>query len=547
MSLQYRIVSVGIHPESYEILNRQLSPAEFTLQQAENYDQVKEILTQGVPDLFFLSLEFESLDPFKLCMALVKAGAAVLVVSSAPTRQLIIESAKHGAIDLLVSPFQPETLTKKIESALIKSGKKSLPEGLKLKLDFENAATSYEKVKVLIKKVENLLALPFSVVKIIKLCNDPMANTKDIEKPIKSDPAFTAMIMKRANSAAYAGMEPVKTIQRAIVRIGVRSTRNIAASFSVLKLFSKEDKNFGFNRTWFWVHSLTTGICAQLLATLFKIKHPEDAFLAGLIHDIGKMILDDFMNDEYHQALQKANTEGVSVREAEQSVFNVNHVYIGSKVAKNWQFPSTIVEAIEKHHNYNEPANENSSMSMNTVVCIANQMAKAIQAGHSGDQLAEVKALPLWRCLPSGVPWEIIIKKAFEEIKSFLELLEISPDQVQISTPEDNVKEIGIFLPNELNYGDLLQIALFKQGFKTVKFPSIYDPMVKEKKFELIIADLTHTEGDKDIKDLQGKISAISENNIILPPAREDGKPFSLDFFWLEKQLKKWSENQQDA
>lgn len=224
MSLQYKALTVGVLPETFEILGRQLSPGEFTLLRAENYDQVKEILHQGIPDIIFLALAKEEFDPFKLCLILSRAGAAVLVISRASTRGVLINFARHGTIDLLVSPLQADVLSQKIESALIKTGKKPLPEGLKLKLDFETAKAPFEKVKVLIRKVEKLLALPFAVMKIIKLCNDPSSNTSDIEKPIKSDPAIVAMLMRRANSAAYGGMGPVRNIQRAIVRIGMRST-----------------------------------------------------------------------------------------------------------------------------------------------------------------------------------------------------------------------------------------------------------------------------------------------------------------------------------
>lgn len=541
MNLQFRAITVGVLPESFEIISRQLSPNEFNLQRAENYDQVKEILTQGIPDIVFLSLSKEEIDPFKLCFVLSKVGAAVLVISRTPTRQVLINSAKHGAIDMLVSPLQPDALSKKIESALIKTGKKPLPEGLKLKLDFENANAPFEKVKVLIKKVEKLLALPFAVVKIIKLCNDPSSNNSDIEKPIKSDPAIAAMIMKRANSAAYGGMGPVRSIQRAIVRIGMRSTRNIAASFSVLKLFTKKDKNLGFNRTWFWIHSLTAGICAQLLATELKFKHPEDAFIAGLLHDIGKMILDDFMNEEYFRALQKANTEGIPIRNAELSIFDVNHAYIGSKVAKTWEFPSNIIEAIERHHHYSQLTNVGSAASMSAIVCVANQMAKAIQAGNGGDFLAEAAALPLWSSLPKNLVLEKIVDKAFEELRSFIEILEIPPEQVQITTPKETGIEAGIFLPHEINYGKLLEIGFYRKGFNTTKFSSFSDPVISDKKFEFVVGDLSSVDKTDEIKDFQEKLAKISEKYIILPATDKNNNPFNLDFFWLEKQIEKYN------
>ncbi len=543
MSLQFRALTVGVIPESFEILSRQLSPNEFTLDRAENYKQVKEILTKGIPDIVFLSLAKDEVDPLKLCLALSKAGAAVLVISKTPTRQALINSARHGAIDMLVSPLQSEVLSKKIESALIKTGKKPLPEGLKLKLDFENAKSPFEKVKVLIKKVEKLLALPFAVVKIIKLCNDPSSNTGDIEKPIKSDPAIAAMIMKRANSAAYGGMGPVRSIQRAIVRIGMRSTRNIAASFSVLKLFSKEDKNLGFNRTWFWIHSLTTGICSQLLAADLKFKHPEDAFIAGLLHDIGKMILDDFMNDEYYRALTMTNTESIPIRNAEMSVFDVSHAYIGSKVAKAWEFPSSIVEAIEKHHHYAQLANASGATSLSAIVCAANQMAKAIQAGNGGDFLADTASLPLWNSLSKSLHWEKIVDKVFEELRSFVDVLEIPPEQIQITAPKDTGKEVAIFLPHEINYGELLQIALYRKGYKTIKFSSFSDPATADKKFDFVVGDLSSVEKTDEIKEIQKKLAEMSDKYIILPATDKNKKTFNLDFFWLERQIEKCTEN----
>ncbi len=540
MGIKLRAAAIGVIPESYEILSRQLSPNEFTLHRADDYEQVKELLTQGIPDIVFLAMDKEKYDPFKLCLVLSKAGAAVMVISRTPTREVLINSAKHGAADLLVSPLQADALAKKIEVALIKAGKKALPEGFKFKLDFESAKTPFEKVKLLIKKVEKLLALPFSVVKIIQLCNDPLSNTSDIERPIKSDPAIAAMIMKRANSAAYGGMGPVRSIQRAIVRIGMRSTRNIAASFSVLKLFSKKEKNLGFNRAWFWMHSLTTGICAQLIASELKFKHPEDFFIAGLLHDIGKMILDDFMNEEYYKAIQMANTNGISIRDAELKVFDVSHAYIGSKVAQSWEFPHTIIESIEKHHSYTQLANVGSGASMSAIVCIANQMTKAIQAGNSGDFLAHSLSLPLWHSVSKNISWKKIVNSVFDELKLYVEILEVPPEQVEIKPPKNTGIKAGIFLPKEVNYGDLLQIALHRKGIDTVRFSSFEDPSLKLKKFDFIIGDLSSVEKTEDVRYFQQKLAEITENYIILPAFNKDEKPFNLDFFWLEREIAKY-------
>ncbi len=539
MSPIYKAISVGIGPDSLETLKEILPREEFDFRSAQDLAGMKEILKQGVPDIVFIAMESKEHDPYKMCLALSKAGAGVIMVSEVPTRQILIEAAKHGAMDLFVLPLQAGSLRPKIDRVLIKKGKKGLPEGQELKFDFGNAKTSSEKIKVLIKNVKELLSLPFAVVKIIRLCNDPSANARDLEIPVKSDPAITAMIMKRANSAAYGGMGQIRSIHRAIVRIGMRATRNIASSFSVFKLFSKDEKNFGFNRVWFWIHSLSTGICAQVLATLCKYRQPEDAFIAGLLHDIGKMVMDDFLNEEFHKALLTANTENIPMRLAERSVFGVHHAYIGSKVAGSWRFPLTIVETIGRHHRYAELTKNGDTLTLEAIVCMANQMAKAIQAGSGGDYLAEREALSLWGRLPNRLPWKKILEKVFEELKSYRDILEIPPDQFQLAIPDEERGIAGIFVPGTVNYGTLLQIALNRQGFQTISFSTLEDPAIKGKGLDLVLGDFSFIENDEKREKLQKEMTRITDKILILPYRDEKDRPFHLDFFWLETQIKK--------
>ncbi len=494
-------------------------------------------LKQGIPDLIFMSAEIKEFDPFLLCARLSKGAAAVLMISEAPTRELLIKAARHGAMDVLVSPFQPGTVGPKTDRALVKIGKKTPPEGLEKKVNFGVAKSPFDKVKVLVKNVKEVLALPFAVVKIIRLCNDRSASASDLEKPVLSDPAIAAMIMQRANSAAYAGVGKATNIQRAVMRIGMRATRNIAASFSVFKLFSSEERSFGFNRIWFWLHSLTTGICAQNLATMLKYRQPEDAFLAGLLHDIGKMVLDDFMNEEFHKALRTANAESIPMCMAEKAVFEANHSYIGSKISEAWGFPPVIAEGIGRHHLYETIAVESGQLSMGAIVCLANQMAKALRAGSGGDHLAEREAAPLWRQLPGGIPWKTIIEKIFAELKAYSEVLEIPPEQFQTDLPQEQRGKVGIFVPRGAIYGPLLQMASVREGFDPVLFSSLGDNNLKDQEFAAVIGDLTAVQKSEEAMQLYETLASLSARTIILP--RTDGKerPFNLDFFWLETQI----------
>ncbi|RJR31538.1 MAG: HDOD domain-containing protein [Desulfobacteraceae bacterium] len=532
--VSFNAVSIGLHSEIHEIINRDLSAREFRLQKAEDLSQLGGIIKQGIPDVLYVAADDRRFDPFALSLKLARAGVVVLMISVAPTRELLVKAARHGAMDFLVSPLQPSLAGLKTEQALIKKGKKPPNEGLGTKIDFGSARTPYEKMKVVVKNINELLALPFAVVKIIRLCNDPNASAKDLELPVKSDPAIAAMIMRRANSAAFGSTGRATSIQRAVLRIGMRATRNIASSFSVFKLFEKEEKSFGFNRIWFWQHSLASGICAQALATILKYPQPEDAFLAGLLHDIGKMVLDDFLNEEFDKAIRIANTDGVPMRMAENSIFQTTHAYIGSKLAQAWGFPSAIAEGIGQHHLYQKLAETGSGFSLGAIVCMANQMSKAIQAGSGGDYIVERESSSLWNRVPKDLSWRKILGGVLDELNAYTEVLEVPPEKFRLELPASKGGKAGVFLPGAGHFGPILRIALEHKGLE----PVFFSTLEKRDGLTLVIGDLSSVRSREELADLQKGISSIHEKAIVIPPFNEKDTPLNLDFFWLESQLK---------
>lgn len=537
MDTVFNALSIGDHPEVLAALEKNLSADEFIIESVENTDQLKESLNEEKPDLVFLNTDNTDFNPFKICKKFAIDGVAVIMISGVPTRPLIINSVKHGAIDFFVKPLRVQDIAPRSEKALIKTGKKDVQIETELRVDFGQAKDPQEKVDMLIKNVDEVLALPFAVVKIIKLCNDPSASTKDLVKPVNSDPAVAAMIMRRATSAAFAGVDPNPDLQRAIVRIGLRATRNIAASFSVFKLFSKDQKNLGFNRLWFWAHSLATGVCAQFLASLLKHKQPEDAFIAGLLHDIGKMVLDDFLNEDYHKALQKANTEELPIRMGEKAVFGAHHAAIGSKIVKFWGFPPAIVQAIARHHRYERLINSDDNNSLGAIVCMANHMAKALNIGSGGDYLMERDARPLWNRLPKDIPWQDIVGKVFEELSEYTDILEVPVEQFKLELPEENKGKAGLYQQNSQNFGNLIQIALETMGLTTLLFKSLDDESIKKEELDVIIGDLTSLDNEDEMDGTHKKLSSLAKKCIVLPPTDEKKRPFNLDFFWLESSV----------
>jgi putative nucleotidyltransferase with HDIG domain len=537
LQTEFNILVISGESEDRETIADNLPDEQFHVAFAENPEMLKEALSKGTPDLVFLSMDLEGINALTLCERLSGAGIGVAMVSSEVTRRLVLDLYGRGALDLFARPLRPGLLVERTERALQRLGKK-LSVKNHLELDFNPAAKPREKVQLLLKETEEILALPFAVAEIIRLCNDPATSAQDLEKPVRSDPATTAMIMRRANSARYAGK--ATTIDRGIVRIGLRATRNIVASFSVFNLFSAEDKSLGFNRIWFWFHSLASGLCAQNIATLLRYKLPEDAFMAGLLHDIGKIVLDDFVNEDYQKALQSAHSEKKPLRIAEESVFETQHPYVGAKVAKLWGFPSSIVEAISDHHSYNDFARASSDLSLSAIVCMANHMTKALQVGNGGDANVEVEATGLWDCLPKELVWKEIEQNILGELKEYVADLNVPPDQCEVEMPEETEGKAGIYVPGSPNYGTLLQIALERLGLETVCFASIDEKdNAEDRDFKLVLADLTSVKDEEELDQHKEALAKLTKKSLILPERDDKGRPRHLDFLWLESEVKK--------
>lgn len=539
MTSQFHVLSLDNSPAFNELLETKLPNRAYFVETLSGLDQMKGILQKRMPDLLFLRTKSDKFDPFSICMKLSKAGIAVIMISSAPTRQLLIKAAKHGAIDVFLNPLKPEDIPVRTEKALIKTGKldEQTETGLEEQFLLTNKVPA-EKVEVLIKRVSELLALPFAVVKVIRLCNDSSTSTQDLEKPVQSDPAIAAMIMKLATSVAYSSVNQASSVRRALVRIGLKATRNLVVSCSVFKLFFKENKSFGFNRVWFWAHSLTTGICAQVLAKHFRHPQPEDAFMAGLLHDIGKMVLDDFLSVDFQNAVRLSNLENMPMRLAEISIFDCHHAYVGSQVAKFWGFPSAIVQGIAQHHRYTHLSKIDNNTSIEALVCMGNHMSKALRAGSGGDYIAERGTLPLWDRLPSGLQWDKIISEVLEEVNDYVDVLEIPPKHFQLDSPDEVIGKVGLFLPYSPNYGPLMQIALERMGIKTQSFSSLDQEIINNGDLDFIIGDLSSVESDDEMGNYYKVLKPLAGKNIVLPRTDEKDRPFNLDFFWFESKVR---------
>ncbi len=209
-------------------------------------------------------------------------------------------------------------------------------------------------IEDIIAAVNDLPALPQVVLKIMDLTQDPRATAQDIGNVISHDQGLTARVLRMANSAYYGYSRKVATATEATVLLGFSTIRSVVLAASINDILNRELSGYALGPGDLWKHSFGTAMASRHIAKRCKFKAIEVAYTAGLLHDIGKVILNNFMKQTYHEVVAEATTEQISFLEAENRVLGFNHAVIGSRVARKWQLPVDIVEAIAFHHNPGE-------------------------------------------------------------------------------------------------------------------------------------------------------------------------------------------------
>lgn len=208
---------------------------------------------------------------------------------------------------------------------------------------------------VLLRRVRDLPSLPDVVNKIMEILVQPNANASEVAKLVTYDPGLTSKVLRMVNSAAYGFQRQISSVQHAIMILGFGTVRGVVLSASIFDLFEGKKGDEGIDPTEFWKHSLNTAVAAKLLAEKWKIPYADDAFSAGMLHDIGKMVLDYYCHKEYAKVLEDAwrcqmPYHGSNFLELEQHILKIDHAEIGYQVAIKWKMPAAFVDVIRYHH-----------------------------------------------------------------------------------------------------------------------------------------------------------------------------------------------------
>lgn len=198
--------------------------------------------------------------------------------------------------------------------------------------------------------IPDIPTLPVVVFKLNTMLHDYDISIHKLSKSMEKDQAVVSKILGLINSAFYGFRSEVKNVPRAVSMLGFNAVRNVILSLSVIKAFSQKETFKGFDITDFWRHSVAVAVTGKYLAERTQIEHPDDCFMAGLLHDIGKVILAQYFKEIFSEVWACVQEDGLSFYEVEKKLSPVNHAQIGGYLGRKWHFPAWLVDAIRFHH-----------------------------------------------------------------------------------------------------------------------------------------------------------------------------------------------------
>lgn len=252
-------------------------------------------------------------------------------------------------------------------------------------------------LQMVVADLDRLPALSKVVRDLINYLQRPEVDVGQVAYRIARDPALAAKLLRLANSSFYGLQRQVATIRDALTVLGLRATRTLITGAAVMTHFQTLGVA-GYDQRAFWLHSAGTALCARTLARELGT-NMENSFTAGLLHDIGRLILATRFPEKYRNVMAYRAEHDCYPIEAEQEVLGFNHTQIGAALAVRWKFPAEIAEAIANHHN---PID----MSVNSLVDLvhlADVMAYVLEFSGNNDDLVPCLSDVAWNKL--GISW----------------------------------------------------------------------------------------------------------------------------------------------
>jgi putative nucleotidyltransferase with HDIG domain len=223
----------------------------------------------------------------------------------------------------------------------------------------------------LIANLGDLPPLPQVAAQVLRLAADPDSTTDELQRVIATDQALTAQILKIANSAMFGMVREVKTLTQAIMTLGFSTIKSVVIASSAKNLYSRGST--GLQEKLLWEHALVAALSARAYARSFRSPRVEEAFLGGLMHDIGKSIMGIKFPERYGELVRKTYNDHADGLESELELFGFDHTMVGEAILRNWNLASSLEHSVRYHHDpVHAPAED---QALTAFVALGNQMA----------------------------------------------------------------------------------------------------------------------------------------------------------------------------
>lgn len=269
--------------------------------------------------------------------------------------------------------------------------------------------------------LKNIGTLPTIIKELVEVLNNPWSSSKDLAKVISVDPILSSRLLRLVNSAYYGFHREIVDIQQAISLVGFNTIRSFAFCMTIFDNFFEVHPRQAFNKEQFWIHCLGTGMVAKHLSKRLGQENIGGYFMAGLLHDIGKIFLYQFMPREFYRIMALSQSYKISFYDAERLLININHTEIGQLVLQEWNLPKSLAGAVLNHHT--PPFDEKEEI-FSDIVLIADNVCKERGIGFGGDKILS----PLYQIMKtkynlSDKYFERVANMAIEEVGLFSDVI----------------------------------------------------------------------------------------------------------------------------
>lgn len=229
----------------------------------------------------------------------------------------------------------------------------------------------------IISKMKSLPSMSGIAAKVLKLLDDPKSNAGEVERLLKQDPSLTANLLKLTNSAYFGIPSKIGSVRQAVVLMGWKKISKLVMAACVNAITDRQILGYDLPRGMLWQHSIAVSVTAEGLMRELKIAESDEIFTAALLHDLGKLILGGFVEEELEE-IEKVAARGAPFQMAEQEVLGTDHAEIGGLMLESWSFPTELVSAVRWHH---DPDAAPQTSSMTDIVHVANVLCLMIGIG----------------------------------------------------------------------------------------------------------------------------------------------------------------------